>query len=733
MTRHRPFLVHVAFWLAGLIASPVLAQQIPFPFELRVTQGDNTFTVANGSGLNFVADAVGEPISARVDVVYTGQQSATFASQPVIIGSGAFTVSQLEGLPIVLGQRQELSFRITFTPTSTDLASAQMNLNVVVAPAGSSEPPISGVIQFALTGAAPDLSVSYALQTDGNVIPLPSGGTLDFGLTQVNTPEVATVIVVNRGSGEGTVNSITVTGDAFQPLGIPLLPATLAAGASLQFRIRYTPEGIGTDSGALAVALGDTEFTAVLTGAGVGSTFRYEIVVDGVPRPISPDQPVNLPATAVGENVSTTVRVSNTGSAVGLINVIGVSGASFGLEDLPFLPAELPAGQALTFSLVFAPVEPGDLKGRLRIGNDVFDLTGVGIGTQFSFSYGAGGIETRVRPGESVIFSPLAVGVSSSVTFRVRNDGTQPAPIASIGISGSREIFRLENVPGLPLTLEPRQTLSFTIVFTPANTTLATAQLLIDALAFTLSGFGTDPVPLPAYQFAGAAGTVGPAEQPAIGLSLAEPYPLTLTGSLVITVDPEGFVDDPAVQFSTGGRSVAFTVPANTREALFPNGSNLIRLQTGTVAAAIVIRPSFATQSGLDLTPAAPATLRLAVARAAPVLRTIRLTASGANSLQVEVAGFSTTRAVTGLAFVFTPVTGSNVARTEFSLDVTSEAAFWFGSNAASAFGGQFAAAVPFTLTSSRTGDIPLAAIQSISVTATNEVGVSNALAVQVR
>ena len=52
-------------------------------------------------------------------------------------------------------------------------------------------------------------------------------------------------------------------------------------------------------------------------------------------------------------------------------------------------------------------------------------------------------------------------------------------------------------------------------------------------------------------------GNQQPLAQPLVGLSLASPYPLALNGTLAITFDSDVFSDDPAIQFSTGGRSVA--------------------------------------------------------------------------------------------------------------------------------------------------------------------------------
>ena len=42
----------------------------------------------------------------------------------------------------------------------------------------------------------------------------------------------------------------------------------------------------------------------------------------------------------------------------------------------------------------------------------------------------------------------------------------------------------------------------------------------------------------------------------AIGVTLASPYPLPITGTLTLAFASSAFVDDPAIQFATGGRTL---------------------------------------------------------------------------------------------------------------------------------------------------------------------------------
>jgi hypothetical protein len=378
------------------------------------------------------------------------------------------------------------------------------------------------------------------------------------------------------------------------------------------------------------------------------------------------------------------------------------------------------------FTLSVTPSQAGPNGGALRIGNDVFNLATTGLGANLVYSYVTVGTTSAVLPTGTVLFSPVEVSQTSTLPFTVTNTGTSAALIASIGIAGNTATpFTLKGVPALPLNLQPGATITFSIVFTPTSNGQATASLLVNAVPFTLLGFGTQPPALPAYQITGPSGSIGPSQQPTIGLTLSQAYALNLTGTLTIQVTPNSFAADPAVQFSTGGPTVAFTIPAGQTQALFPNGSNSIRFQTGTVAGGITITPTFATTTGLNLTPANPTQLQLTVPSLAPVLLTASISSQSATGFVVTLNGYVTSLSVSSLSFTFSVKSGAPKTTSTVSLDVSQASAAWFGSSASTSSGGQFSIAVPFTLQAPTSANAATA-LQSVSATATNGLGVSN-------
>jgi hypothetical protein len=163
---------------------------------------------------------------------------------------------------------------------------------------------------------------------------------------------------------------------------------------------------------------------------------------------------------------------------------------------------------------------------------------------------------------------------------------------------------------------------------------------------------------------------------------------------------------------------VDFTIPANTKAAVFPGGQ--ISLQTGTVSGAIHL--SFALKAagadlavtGLDQT--------ITIARSAPVIQRVDVQRSG-TTIQISVVAFSTPRELTQAHLVFTPTPGSNLQTTDVVEKLNDPAAQWYSSATSAQYGGQVLVVFGFTASQGSVN-----AVQSVSVTLANSQGTSSAV-----
>ncbi len=700
----------------------VKAQQIPF--RLVVNQQGSAVTIQNGATVSFNSPT-GQIQTAQVTATYTGTSQAVIPQQPTILGSTAFTVTVAAALPVTLTPGAAFSFEIQFRPA----AGAQNNANMAIAYTEAGTP--GGNINLQLQGTTPTFIASYVLQSDQNTVALNPGGAIVFPATPVNTTAQATLNITNRGSGSGTITGISISGDAFKLQNLPLFPVSIAAGANLQVTVLYQPTSVVSNSGQIQITFETgTPLTIGLQGSGAAPSLIYEVLDTNPPTRVPPGGTVTLPDTPVGQSSTVILRIRNAGTANGVINSISLVGQGFQLSNPPTLPQTLAPNASVTFTVTFSPQQPGNLKGALIINTDSLNLAGQALGPQLSFSYVANGnTVTLSGSNASFVFIPVMVSQSSQVTFDVKNSGTTPAILSNIGIGETKSPFALSGIPALPLTLDPGADISFLISFTPVTVGFSSGTLRLDTATVQLIGSGTQPPPLPAYAITGPGGDVSPLSQPAIGLKLANPYPVAIAGALSITTSGD-LPGDPAVQFATGGVTTAFVIPANSTDAIFGAQGTQIRLQTGSVASTITLTPSFTTQAGgVDLTPAAPTTLKFSVAAAAPTVIAIKTGSITANGFVLTATGFSTTRSLSKLNVQFTPAAGAKVTTAQFSIDLSRVSQLWFQSNASVAFGGQFLISVPFTLQGTPPeGKSLLDAISSLSVSISNSVGTSNSL-----
>jgi hypothetical protein len=586
---------------------------------------------------------------------------------------------------------------------------------------------------FFLALAAPALAqtnftFNYVLATTQNAVPLQSGGTIAFPATTLNSVAQAVLNITNTGAG-ARIDSITSTGSAFSLSGLPAFPDLVASQQTLQVVIRYQPSGATTDTGQIQITFDSgAQVTFGLQGTLSAANLVYQVTQSGQTTTIAAGGAITMPATNIGSTSAATITVQNTGNLSATISSISVTGQDFQLSNLPALPEILTAGSSFTFKLTFTPTQAATEQASLAIGNSSFTVSGQGLGANLTFSYTASGTTVRLGATDSVVFTPETITGTEQVTFVITNTGTVTANIFNIGIVETNSPFSVSGLPALPVNVAPNGQSSFALSFAPTTEGFVSGTLRVGNSTIGLIGSGTPPPALPAYTLTGPSGSVSPMTQPSVSLTLASPYPAAIAGTLTLSISSD-LPADSTVQFSTGGRTVAFVIAANTTDAIFAGQGPQIELQTGTVASTITLTPSFATQAGgVSLTPASPSTLAFSVAPAAPAIISVQAGNVTASSFVLTVVGYSTTRSLSALAVQFTAAAGFTFSGGPVNVDLSSVAAAWFAGTASDAFGGQFTVTVPFTLSGTMaTGQTLTSSIASVSATLSNSVGTSSA------
>jgi hypothetical protein len=637
-------------------------------------------------------------------------------------------------------------FSLLSTQTAIPVGGAG-SLRITFSPTAANPLQTTGTLQFQLVSATgqtfnvyitifanvlqPNLILTYIDPTSGNQVPLSQGGILQFPKTTVKASSVAQIVVLNKGTGSGIVDSVSVTGTGFTLTNEPLTPAAIAAGSAFTVGVTFSPLAIQEYKGTAVVSVGGVSTTINLDGQGTNSAFSYSLLSIVGNGSLLPNGIITLPDTPADgvSKSSVTLQVQNTGNQNGPLSSILVLGSDFQVTNTPVLPEVLAPGDIAVFNVVFQPAKAGTSVGRLQIGSDLFNLTGNALGSSLSLAVDVGLGPTAVANKAVVTLPSTTVGDKRLVYINVTNTGNQPAIINGIGVSGTG--FTIPTLTG-PATLSPSQTIQFQVQFAPLTVSSSTGIVNINDQTLTLLGSGQAPPPLPSVSFTNVASVLGPLQQPAAGLQFSALYPYDVRGVLTLSFISDSFVDDPAIQFATGKRAINFLIPANTTQAIFLQASGssigtLAAFQTGTVSGLVSLTVSGLTVGQVDLTPGTPAAKSYQIPATVPQLRSIQVRSFIGNQIVLVISGYSTPRNLSQLSFQFTGASGSNLTTSSLNLDVSGAFTSWYTSADSDVFGSQFAVSITATITGDPT------ALQSISVTATNSKGTSAAQTVALR
>jgi hypothetical protein len=696
--------------LLVILGYAVTAAAQQFSFGYRTSANANPVGIQANGELDAAPTNVGQ--SSSLTLIIINNTTATWSVTNATTNGPVFKVSG-GAAPIAPGASGLIP--VTFSPTTGNTVTDDLNVQLAN---GSQNVTYDFVLKG--TGLKPNFIPSYILNPNGNQIALSPGASISFPNTNVNSTQTATFVIVNSGTGAGTVNAVSLTGTGFQLSGLPLLPATVQPNTDLRFTITFTPTSRGSFTGSLSVDLVSTQLSVPLLGQATGASLTYSATIGTAVSALSSGGSLALPSANIGSSSTATIKVTNTGDSNGTINSVNIIGTGFSVANIAPLPATLAPNASFVFDVVFKPQVSGNASGTLIIDGFSISVTGVGVGASLTFSSVIGSTVTAIANGGVVVFPNTNIGATSTVSIRIDNTGNAPATVSGISISGTS--FSIRNLPALPATINAGANLVFTVAYTANTAGTVSTTLQIDNFAITLRGSGNTPPPLGSIAFASLPANANALDQPSVGISLSQPYPLDITGKLTLSFTSDSFADDPNIQFASGGRTVSFTIPANTLNAVFGT-SGQVQFQAGTVSGVIAVTASFAL-GGVDITPSPAPSQSVVVVSATPQIRNVQIGTRTTNSFELLVTGLSTSRSVTQINLQFTPAQGANLQTTSLSINTQAPFSTWFQSTTGISFGSQFTASVIVNVT----GDIN--AVQSVSLTASSARGDSTPMSV---
>ena len=292
------------------------------------------------------------PIKSVV-VTNTGTASTTIGA-PTVTGPFAATTN----CTATLAAGGSCAVSASFTPTSFGAASGVLSFGTGV-----------GAQTVSLTGAGVDSKVLDLVGVTGNAAVLSAS---------VGIPATQVVTLKNTGTGAVQLSANAALVNSSDPafaLSASTCNAgtTLAASASCQVTVTFTPTTVGNVPGTLRFASDATagNLNLSLTGTGMGATWALQ----GTPT-------TTFGSTAVGAYASPdqTFTLKNTGNAAGNLTIPAFGGTAAGDYSASSNCTNISAGNTCTVTVRFKPLQAGiSRNGTLAIGGSTLSYTGTGV------------------------------------------------------------------------------------------------------------------------------------------------------------------------------------------------------------------------------------------------------------------------------------------------------------------------------------------------------------------
>jgi hypothetical protein len=427
------------------------------------------------------------------------------------------------------------------------------------------------------------------------------------------------------------------------------------------------------------------------------------------------------------------LNVSTSATATATLSLVNETGSDITttiqiLSSVIYAPTAFttnaPAGQItipanntaspVQFTITFAPGQVGLTTSSLVIGANSYPLQGTGIivgsidALQISYADQTG---VRISPQAAtpISFGQPTTGSSSTLTFTVVNPATSLDAVTLQALTVTGNGFLAKSVPTMPNSIQPGQSISFQVTFSPAQPGQYTGTLVIGTRIFALVGIGAN-LPIPAMSLVFDSQTFSSQQQAHVTVQFATAPTISAIGTLSLQFAPTvtGVSDDPAVNFlATSGRNLQVTVTPGALTATY-SGQSALTFQTGTTAGTLTFTLTFPNKPPLTKQiNILPAPVQISIARAV----------RQSPSLVVTVGGYDNTYSAGQLSFNFYNTSGGLITPNGIPVDASSSFHQYFFTN--NKAGGAFSLQANFPVN----GDVTQ--VGSVTLTMTNSSGQS--------
>jgi len=399
--------------------------------------------------IDFGAQPIGNSVELSVDVRNVGTLPLTVSLLSIRPAGAPFSIADLSTMVLPHGVQQQVVVR--FTPPTDGSFDGEL---VIVHDA---DPGPTASVRIVGAGVRADLSVE----------------AIDFGRVTVGETRERLITIDNHSDFPQPLMTRPPTSpfalgeDADASVVVP-------ANGSIAVPVRFTPVDIGDASERLAFDLCDgCELGASLSGEGVKPSFR-----------LTPDA-LDFGAVQEGDRTRRTVILENTGDVDlfvrGSTFEVG-SATGFTVTPLVELPASVPVGETLPIRVDYRAGRPGSDMGRLIVAADAWDDPSTDVdesSARVPLVAQSNGPQLQVSPTSVELGTHPAGGVPIDRVVLLENIGNVALEIRSVDLRSDSAAITLDDVPLLPMVMDPRASVQVRLRYAPTAIGTDTAELVV--------------------------------------------------------------------------------------------------------------------------------------------------------------------------------------------------------------------------------------------------------------
>ncbi|MBV9613072.1 MAG: choice-of-anchor D domain-containing protein [Acidobacteriaceae bacterium] len=376
--------------LTLLLSAPVWAQTSALTFYIDTSNGAQPISqlAAFPSNYEFPDTPVGASSSVVLRVVNSSGASVLVNGVGFVTGADSSqSVAFTSNLPIdfTMAAGAWKVFTVNFSPTTLGPVSAIMQVAVNFTQSNVSTLTGNGTApQIALTCTNISAPISPP-QCNGNTLQPNTLTAINYGNVLVTASAAIQFTLINNSPNalnpQTLVQLAIPTNNPSTPFTAPTLPATLAAGSSLNFVITFAPGSALTFQVGLKVGPNET---FLLQGTGTSSTVGdlSSLVITffdptcKCSAGANPATPIPFGQVITGSTMSLTITVQNPTTTINSVTVasVQVMGAGFTVSGAPSGPVTIVPGQSISFTITFRASSVGTANGTLVLGTRQFPL-----------------------------------------------------------------------------------------------------------------------------------------------------------------------------------------------------------------------------------------------------------------------------------------------------------------------------------------------------------------------